>query len=85
MLKYIQVKEVIWNIQHSFPKGKLCLTSPVALCDGVMAMLNKGRPTNAIYLDFLVAEYLRMQIKWVSNFTIFKNKMHQGSIRHFNS
>ena len=52
MPRHMEDKEVIWENQHEFIKGKSYLTNLVDLYGGLHASLDNRRATNVTYPDF---------------------------------
>jgi len=55
MLRYVQDAEIIQDSQHSFTKGRSCLTDVVAFCDRVTAPMDRRKVTDVIYLYLCTA------------------------------
>ena len=52
VLRHMEVREVIWNKQPGFPRGKSCLINLVAFYGGITVSVDKGRVNDVIYLEF---------------------------------
>ena len=55
VLRHMEDEEKIWDCQHSFTRGKSCLTKPVPFYDGVTTSVVKGMATGVICLGFCKA------------------------------
>jgi len=51
VLRHVENNEATGDSQHSFTKGKSCLTNLLALYDRVTVLVDKERSTPVIYLD----------------------------------
>jgi len=52
IIKQVEEKEVIRSSQHGFTKGKSCLTSLIAVYDGMTGWVDEETAVDAVYLDF---------------------------------
>lgn len=51
-LEHMEHSEVIRHRQHGFTNSILYLIGLVAFCDGVTTLVDEGRATDVVYLDF---------------------------------
>lgn len=55
VLRHLEEREIIWDIQHRVTKGKSCLTKLLTFHDGVTTSVDEGWVTDFIYLHFYKA------------------------------
>ncbi|CAM4695511.1 unnamed protein product [Lepidochelys kempii] len=52
ILKHLEERKVIRNIQHGFTKGKSCLTNLIAFYDKITGSVDEGKAMDLLFLDF---------------------------------
>ena len=52
MLRHMEDREMIWENQHDFTKGRSCLTNMFTFYDGITASVDKERSTGVTSVDF---------------------------------
>ncbi|CAM5142135.1 unnamed protein product [Natator depressus] len=52
ILKHLEERKVIRNIQHGFTKGKSCLTNLIAFYDKITGSVDEGKAVDMLFLDF---------------------------------
>lgn len=55
ILRHVWDNEVVRDNQYCFIKDRLCLTNLLALCNGVMASVDKRKATSVVCLDLCKA------------------------------
>ena len=52
VLRHMEEKEVMWDNQHGFTKGRSCLTYLSSFYVGITVSVDKGRTTDDVCQDF---------------------------------
>ena len=52
VVEHLKIHNLIKTSQHSFMKGRSCLTNLLVHLDKITTYIDKGLPVDAIYLDF---------------------------------
>jgi len=58
ILRHMKDEDMIRDSQYGFAKGKSFLTNLMTFCEGVVALVDKGRATDVLYLDFCKAFHM---------------------------
>ena len=53
ILRHMEGRELLWEIQHGFTKVRFCFTNLVAFCGGVTPSVGKGGATDVICLSLI--------------------------------
>ena len=55
IIKHLNICKLLNESQHGFTKGRSCLTKLLEIFEEVTDAIDKGKPFDCIYLDFLKA------------------------------